>query len=119
MLLFSTMGPVSQVPDGTSMTPPPAVTAAAIAFLNAVVFSVVPFPTAPKLVMLKMLHGMVGGVNVTLPHGAATVTGAVFRQLQVPTTGSETVLTSSGGASPMHPAISTTQAPTNDVLFIP
>jgi hypothetical protein len=42
------------------------------------------------------------------------VTAAVFRQLHVPVTGSATVLTSSAGASPKHPAISTTQAPTID-----
>jgi len=41
------MGPVNQVPDGTSTTPPPAATAAAMAFLNAVVFEVVPLLTAP------------------------------------------------------------------------
>jgi hypothetical protein len=71
--------------------------------------------------MLKMLHGMVGGVNVTFPHGAATVTAAVFRQLHVPVTGWATVLTSSPGAAPMHPATSATQAPTSDLrtlLFI-
>src|SRR5690349_16424980 len=70
-----------------------------------------------------MLQGMVGGVNVTLPHGAATVTAAVLRQLHVPVTGSATVLTSSAaGASPMHPATSATQPPTSTLrtllLFI-
>jgi len=72
--------------------------------------------------MLKMLQGMVGGVNVTFPQGAATVIAAVFRQLHVPVTASATVLTSSAGASPMHPATSATHAPTSNLrtllLFI-
>src|SRR5215831_14339538 len=102
MLLASLMGPVSQLPDGTSTTPPPAATAAATAFLKAVVFFVVPLPTPPKLVTLKMLQGMVGGVNVTLPHGAATVMADWFRHEQVPVTAALTATTSpgSGAGSP-------------------
>src|SRR6516165_5244360 len=61
--------------------------------------------------MVKMLHGIVGGVKVTFPQGAATVTGAVFRQEQVPVTAAVTDVTPpksrSAGAEPPQPPATT------------
>src|SRR5208282_141595 len=53
------------VAAGNSTVPPPAATAALMAFVMAVVLSVFPSPTAPKLVTLKLPAGMVGNVGLT------------------------------------------------------
>ena len=47
MLLLMTIGPLWNVPEGTSTVPPPAFAAAVSAIWIAVVLSVFPSPTAP------------------------------------------------------------------------
>src|SRR5215831_12709787 len=53
-LLFNTTGPVSQMPSGTSTTPPPFLLQAPMASLMLFEFRVIPSATAPNFRMLKV-----------------------------------------------------------------
>src|SRR5690606_21862147 len=53
-LLFISKGPVSQMPKGTTTTPPPLALQAVMALLIASVFNSVPLDTAPYCLILKL-----------------------------------------------------------------
>jgi hypothetical protein len=56
------MAPVKNVPTGTITLPPPALLQASIAFLNALVFSVVPSAIAPYFVIKNSLFEKTGAL---------------------------------------------------------
>src|SRR5437762_3619538 len=80
-LLASRIGPVRNVPLGTTTWPPPALAPhAAIAFANAAEQSVLPSPLAPNAVTSKFLAANVGGtirdrITGTWSHGDAAAAG--------------------------------------------
>src|SRR5262245_49689326 len=70
------IGPVSQVPGGTTIRPPCARLAAATACANAAVFLVTPSPTAPKSAMLNCRRWNCGRANAGTSNGALA-TGSI------------------------------------------
>ncbi len=70
-LLPSVIGPQRKMPAGTTMVPPPAVVQALMAFWMAVVFVVMPSPTAlnGESVMVKVRLGMMGSGTVCASAG--------------------------------------------------
>src|SRR5438128_2106181 len=71
MLLLSLIGPLTNVPAGTSTVPPPAALAWSMTFWIAAVLNDLPSPAAPCSVMLKAWFGMAGSAGAAAASGVA------------------------------------------------